>query len=192
MPPAPIKSVFIIAFTDNRELRLELENNLAAAAVKRGLTAYKSMEIIGSVDMKQMAPVKDVFIKKLKDLNCESVFTVALVNVLSETRYVPGSSVSYSPYSYGAYGGYGGYGAYGAYGGFGGYYGYAVSTMSTPGYYTTDNKYFIESKLFDLKTDELLLSIQSKAKNPEGIAKSSKEYTDLVMEELENLKSEKK
>jgi len=94
---------------------------------------------------------------------------------------------AYSPYSYGAYGGYGGYGPYSPYGGFGGYYGFTVSTMSSPGYYTTDNKYFIEAKLFDKKSDTLLLSIQSKASNLKGIEASSKLYTEELMKELKKL-----
>ena len=191
-PAEPLKSVFIIAFTDNMQLRAQLENDLAAAAVKRGLIAYKSIELVGPVDIKLIAPVKDVFLKKLNDLNCESIFTVALVNQISETKYVQGSNYSYSPYAYGAYGGYGGYGAYGTYGGFGGYYGYAVSTLSTPGYYTTDNKYFIEGKLFDLKTDEVLFSIQSRTTNPSGIEKSSKEYTEILMENIKEMNLRKK
>jgi len=185
LPAEPLKSVFIIAFTDNMELRNHLESDLAVAAQERGLKTYKSMDIIGPVDMKLMAPVKDVFVKKLRDLNCESIFTVALVYERSETKYVEGTT--YSPYSYGMYGGYGGYGAYGMYGGFGGYYGYAVNTMSTPGYYTTDQKYFIEGKLFDAKTEEVLLSIQTKADNPSGIEKSSKQYTKTLMEEVKRL-----
>ena len=98
----------------------------------------------------------------------------------------------YTPYAYGSYGGYGGYGAYGPYGGFGGYYGYAVSTMSTPGYYKTDNKYFLEAKMFDLKTEELLLSIQTKADNPSALEKSSKEYTQTLMDEIKELRTKKK
>jgi hypothetical protein len=192
IPAEPIKSVFIIAFTDNMELRMHLENDFAAAAEKKGIKTYKSMDVIGPVDIKLIAPVKDVFLKKLQDLNCETVFTVALVHEISETKYVPSSSVSYSPYSYGAYGGYGGYGAYGPYGGFGGYYGYAVNTVTTPGYYTTDKKYFIESKLFNLKTDDLLLSVQSKAENPSGIEKSSKQYTTMVMDEIKSMNLQKK
>ena len=192
LPPTPIKSVFIIAFTDNIKIRSSLETDLAAAAEKKGLKAYRSLDIIGPVNIKEMAPVKDVFVKKLKALNCETVFTVALVNDLSETRYVPASSVTYSPYGYGAYGGYGGYGAYGMYGGFGGYYGYMVTTMSSPGYYTTDKKYFIEGKLFDLNSGEVLLSIQSKAHNPPDIEKSSKKYTETLMEEVKRLNLQKK
>ncbi len=173
----------------NMELRTKLENELAAAAEKRGMKAYKSMDIIGPVDLKLVAPVKDVFLKKLTDLNCESIFTIAVVDVQSETRYVPGSN-EYSPYSYAPYGAYGGYG--GAYGGFGGYYSYTVNIISTPGYYTTDNTYFIEGKLFELKTGELLLSVQSKASNPSGIEKSSKEYTVSLMDEINSLTPKRK
>jgi hypothetical protein len=192
IPAEPIKSVFVVAFTDNMDVRLHLEENIAEAAKKKGLKAYKSTDIIGTVEMKYVAPVKDVFLKKLHDLNCEAIFTVALVDAVSETKYVPGTTASYSPYAYGAYGGYSGYGAYGPYGGFGGYYGYAISTVSTPGYYQTDNEYFIEAKLFDVKTDDLLLSIQSKAKNPAEIAKASKQYTESLMEEIKRMRLRKK
>jgi hypothetical protein len=195
LPETPIKSIFIIAFTDNMAVRAELESGLAAEAQKKGLKPYMSMNVIGPVDIKHIAPVKEVFLKKLQDLNCESIFTIALVDKVSETRYVPGST-AYSPYSYGGYGygGFGGYGmgGYGAYGGFGGYYSYASTTMSTPGYYTTDKKYFLEAKIFSLKTDDLLLSIQTRADNPDDIEKSSKQYIETLMDEIETLTLKKK
>jgi len=188
LPPEPIKSIFIIAFTDNLDVRATLEKDLATAATKRGLKAYKSLDIVGPVEIKSMAPVKDVFIKKLLDLGCEAVLTTALVQSSSETKYTPASDITYSPYAYGTYAGYGGFAPYGAYGGFGGYYGYAVTTMSTPGYYTTTSKYFVEAKVFDLKTDETLLSLQTKVENPETIEKASKAYTDLFVEEVKELR----
>jgi len=193
LPAEPVKSVFIMAFTDKMDVRSHLEDALAVAAQKKGLKTYKSIDVIGPVDMKYIAPVKDVFMKKLQALNCETIFTIALVNATSETKYVGGTTIStYMPYSYGPYGGYGGYGANAAYGGFGGYYGYAVTTMSTPGYYTTDNKYFLEAKMFDLPTEELLLSIQTKADNPASIEKSSTEYAETVMDEIKRLGLRKK
>jgi hypothetical protein len=198
LPENPIKSVFIIAFTDNMQVRAHLESDLAAEAQKKGLKTYMSMNVIGPVDIKHIAPVREVFLKKLQDLNCETIFTIALVDQVSETRYVQGST-GYSPYSYGGYGGFGGYGmggygmgGYGAYGGFGGYYSYASSTMSTPGYYTTDKKYFLEAKMFSLKTDDLLLSIQTKADNPDHIEESSKQYIGTLMDEIEILTLKKK
>ena len=183
----PVKSVFIMAFTDNIEARAYLENDLAAAAQKKGLKTYKSVDVVGPVEMKYIAPVKDVFMKKLEALNCETIFTVALVDATSETKYVGSATVVYSPYPYGPYNGTGGYSANGAYGGFGGYYNYAVTTMSSAGYYKTEKQYFLEAKMFRLKTEELLLSIQTRADNPEGIEKSSKEYTKAVMDEIKKL-----
>ncbi len=192
MPAEPLKSVFIMAFSDNLEVRSNLEYALAEAAEKKGLKTYKSLDIIVPVYMKSIAPVKDVFIKKLRDLGCESILTIALVNATSETKYVEGSTLSvYAPYSYNEYGNYSGYGAYGSYGGFGGYYGYAVTTMS-PGYYKTDKQYFLETKLFDLKTDEVLLSIQTTAKNPKDIEKSSLKYTETLMKKIESMDLRKK
>ena len=139
LPPEPIKSVFVIAFTDNPEVRVQLEDDVAAAAAKKGIKAYKSLDIIGPVELNQVAPVKDVFIKKLKDLNCETVYTIALVDAKSETHYTPPTNAPgvYTPYSYAPYMQYSGYsaaaGGYGPYGGFGGYYGFAIGNLSTPG-----------------------------------------------------------
>src|SRR5215204_298360 len=186
MPEEPVKSVFIIAFTDNIEARAYLENNLVAAAEQKGIKAYKSIDVVGAVEMKYIAPVKDVFMKKLQALNCETIFTVALVDATSETKYVGGATVVYSPYPYGPYNGVGGYSANAAYG-FGGYYNYAVTTMSSAGYYKTEKKYFLEAKMFDLNTEELLFSIQTQADNPEAIEKSSKDYTKSVMDEIKKL-----
>jgi len=193
VPPEPIKSVFIIAFTDNIDVRSHLEDDIAAAAEKKGIKAYKSLEFIGPVELKLVAPVKDVFLKKLDSLNCETVFTVALVDYKSETRYVPPTTSPgvYSPYSYSPYVQYSGYSAASPYGGFGGYYGFAIGNLSTPGYYSTTSKYFLEAKLFDLKTDDLLLSIQSMAKNPKEIEKSSKKYVETVMGTIKDMKLRK-
>ena len=188
LPPEPLRSIFIIAFTDNLDVRATLEKDLATAAQKRGLKAYKSLDIVGPVEIKAMAPVKDVFIKKLQDLGCEAILTTALVHATSKTKYTPASSMTYSPYAYGSYAGYGGFTPYGVYGGFGGYYGYAVNTMTTPGYYTTTSKYFVEAKVFDLKTDETLMSMQTKVENPETIEKTSKAYTDLFVEEIKDIR----
>jgi hypothetical protein len=194
IPPEPIKSVFVIAFTDNPQVRVHLEDDIAAAAEKKGIKAYKSLDIIGPVELKQIAPVRDVFLKKLQDMNCETVFTVALVDSKSETHYVPPTNAPgvYTPYSYAPYVQYSGYGAaasgYGPYGGFGGYYGFAIGNLSQPGYYTTSSKYFIECKLFDLKTDETLLSMQSKVTNPSEIEKSSKAFVQSVVETIRDMK----
>ena len=171
----PYKSTFIVVLTDNLEVKTVLENNLAKAVREKGLTAYTSMENFGPITGREGLPVKESFLKKVADLKCESIFTVALIHETSETKYTPSSTVSYAPYP-----------AYGYYGMFGGYYEHQ-STVYTPGYYTNDKKFFLESNLYDAKTQELVLSIQSKADNPGVIEKSSKKYTEELITELKAL-----
>src|SRR6476660_8060392 len=171
----PYKSTFIVVLTDNLEVKTVLENNLAKAVREKGLTAYTSMENFGPITGREGLPVKESFLKKVADLNCESIFTVALIHETSETKYTPSSTTSYAPYP-----------AYGYYGMFGGYYDYQ-STVYTPGYYTNDRKFFLESNLYDAGTQELVLSIQSKADNPDVIEESSKKYTEELIKELKAL-----
>jgi len=180
--PEPYKSVFIVALTANMEAKTTLEVDLAAAAEARGMKAFKSIDNFGPVASLESLPVKDALMKKIKDLGCEAIFTEALVDKHSETRYVPGAaSVSvYTPYN-----------SYGYYGNFGNYYAYGA-TMYSPGYYTTDKTYFIESNLFDVKTEDLVMSIQSKAENPSGIEKASQEYMKTIVSEVDKARKDKK
>ena len=171
----PYKSTFIVVLTDNLEVKTVLENNLAKAVREKGLTAYTSMENFAPLTGREGLPVKESFLKKVAELKCESIFTVALIHETAETKYTPSSTVSYAPYP-----------TYGYYGMFGGYYDYQ-STVYTPGYYTKDKKFFLESNLYDAKTQELVLSIQSKADNPDVIEKSSKVYTKELITELKAL-----
>jgi hypothetical protein len=177
----PYKSIFIMVLTDNMNVKTILEHDLSVAAKERGLKVSTSIDAFGPIGLSQVSNIKDILTKKLETLGCETVFFVALKDKQSETRYVPGNSISYSPY--------GGYGPYGAYGTYGGYYGYGFSMgYYSPGYYTTDKTYFIESNLYDAKTEKLLVSIQSKAVNPDVIEKSSQTYTKSLMFEIDKIR----
>jgi hypothetical protein len=75
--------------------------------------------------------------------------------------------------------GYGGYG-------FGGYYGYmAPSIYSTPGYTTTDKTYFMEARLFEAASENMVWSAQSEAYNPSKIDKFSKDYSSMLVEQMQ-------
>ena len=67
--------------------------------------------------------------------------------------------------------------SYGMYGSYYGYYNYYHPYVYSPGYYTTDRTYYIESNFYDLEEDQLLWSIQSEAHNPSSIDSFFKEYS---------------
>jgi hypothetical protein len=177
----PYGSVFIIVLTPNLDTRTILENQLAAGATAHGVKAVKSLEVFGPVTANGDTMVLKALIKKVTESGCKTVMTVALVDSKSETKYHEASSSTYQPYSYGPYGNYG-------YGNFSNYYGYAFSTGGyySPGYYTTDNTYYIETNLYEVSTQDILFSIQTKAVNPDDIEKSSEHFTVKLLEELKS------
>ena len=173
MLPGKYHSIFLLVLTPNFEAREIIENELANAAKAKGITVVKSIDVYPPFNTKESTPSEEMILKKVAEKNCETIFVTTLVDAKSETKYVPGTSVSYNPYPY-----------YGHYGTFGGYYGYYNNYAYSPGYYSTDNTYFLESNLYDAKTHELLISIQSKAVNPPQIQKSASMYAQQLVEEI--------
>lgn len=180
MSGRPYGSVFIIALTANLDTRTILENELAAAAKAHGLKAVRSLEAFGPVTANGDTNVLKALVRKVKESGCKTVLTVALVDSKSDTKYHAASSSTYQPYAYQPY--------YGNYGAFSNYYGYAFSTGGyySPGYYTTDNTYYIETNLYEVATEDILFSIQTKAVNPEDLKKSSQEFTVKLLDELKS------
>jgi hypothetical protein len=159
--------------TQNYEAQVNLENDLATAAESKGIKTVRSIDAFGAILTVDKLPKKEILIQAIKDLGCDAIFSVAVVDRQSETYYTPATSSSiYTPYS--------GYGYY-----YSGFYSYSPA-FYTPGYYTTDKTYFIESNLYDANTEKLLISMQSKVVNPGEITKASKQYTKILVTELQN------
>jgi hypothetical protein len=167
-----VKTIFIAVIAQNIEVKSTLENDLYQTAAAHGIKAIRSIDVYPPTLVRENLPSKDVLLKKIRDLGCDAIFTVALVDHKSETRYVS-TTTAYAPYPY-----------YGYYGTFGTYYDYSMNLYSS-GYYTTDNTYYLESNLYNAKTEALIMSMQSKAENPSSIEKSSREYTQALLGELE-------
>jgi hypothetical protein len=174
----PYKSVLIIVLTENMDAKVAIENDLAVAARERGLKAYTFLDVFGPIATVEFLPKHEIIQKRASELPAETIFTVAVVDVMSTTRYHPSSEMMYTPVA-----------SYGYYGNFGGYYGNVMSVYQ-PGYYTSTKKYFLESNLYDVASGELLMSIQSKAVDPQSIKKASTKYTATLMEEIRNLRKQ--
>lgn len=166
------KNIFVVALTQNLEARQAFENSVARYIEREGGKAIKSLDVYGPISSKGALPSHESFLAKVNELGCDAIFTVTLVDSRSETRYVPGTT-SYAPYP-----------SYGYYGSFGGYYGYNYGVVYEPGYYVTDQTYFVESNLFDASNEEILFSIQSKTTNPPELLKAADQYSMTLVNEL--------
>lgn len=166
-------SIYIAALTQNMDAKTSLELALGDEVRKRHLRAVMSVDAMLPHFTKENAPTKEEMLKVLKDKNCDAIFIVSLLDVKTESRYVPATTTSYAPYP-----------AYGHYGGWYGYYGYTYGQVYEPGYYTSEKKFYLESSLFDIDTETILWSGQSKATNPANVDEFTKDYVKTVMDDL--------
>lgn len=167
----PYKRIFVIAMTENQAARNIVEDDLSRAIVEHNFEVVESVNVFPATFTKKTAPSKEVIIEKVKELDCDLIFAVSLLDSKTQTRYVPGT-VSYAPYP-----------AYSYYGGFGSYYGYYSPTVYSPGYYTTDDIYYMEANLFDVKTGNILWSVQTEAYNPSNLNQFSASYSNVIIDQ---------
>ncbi len=162
--------VFIYGIFPNEGTRQSMEDALAKAAATEGIEVVKSYQAFGPNFPKQSTTDEDIM-AKIRESGCDAVFTTSLVDVKSETRYVPGTTM-YAPYP-----------SYGYYGSFGGYYSQSAYIYE-PGYYTEDNIYFLESNLYDAENGEIVWSVQSEVYNPANADNAARQYAALLFDKL--------
>jgi hypothetical protein len=155
----PFNKVLVIAQLKDDSSRRIAEDKIVATSSKGNFIA--SYNYLKSDQKDQKLVVSDL----LKD-GIEGIILMRLTDVEKSTDYVQGSNY-YGGWGYGRgyYGGYGGWG-YG-----GGYY-------STPGYYEENKTYYVETSIFDVKSNKLLWSGTTSTLNP---SKANEVIDDIIL-----------
>lgn len=96
--------------------------------------------------------------------NFTHVLLMRLADIEKETSYVPGTTSFY--------------------GGYGRYYAYGAGMYSSPGYYTTDKNYFIETTVYSVEPDKLLWTGTTKSVNPTKIEKTVNDIADVLSDKM--------
>ena len=156
---APNKAL-VIAMVKDETSRRVIEDQL----VKRISTPSTASYTLISTDMLKEA--SDEALKKvITDGKFTHVLLMRLADVEKETSYVPGTTTSF-------------------YGGYGRYYGYGAGMYSTPGYYTTDKNYFVETTVYSINPDKLIWTGTTKTVNPSKLNKAVNDIADVVTEKM--------
>ena len=167
------KSIFVSALTTDIPAKSAIENGLQNKLAPM-LKVYKSTEVFPpdfeSANRSDQAALLD----KIRSTNADAIMTVALVDKDKEQRYVPGTA-SYNPML-----------RYGYYGRWSAYRGYWSPLYSTPGYYVTDKTYYLETNLYDTKTEELIWSAQSATYNPSDMNSFLKGYLNSIEKKMKD------
>ena len=150
------KKVFLTVIASDYAMKQTVENQLASALQTNGIEVVKSID---AFPPGQQIQDKEVLLDKIKSYNPEAIFTVALIDKATEQRYVPGNFYNY-------------------------YSGWSQSVYS-PGYYTNDKIYYLETNLYDAEAVDLIWSAQSETYNPSNIDSFMEGYRKAIRKKLE-------
>lgn len=169
-PGKPYNTIYIIAITQNETRQPLIENEMADVLISRGRKIVLNSEIFPPSFSAVKELTKEQLAGTIKNRGCDAVLTFAVLDTKTETSYNQGTA--YYPMNYGYYGSYYGY------------YSHYYPVVYSPGYYSVNKTYYIETNFFDVETDRLLWSIQSEAYNPSDIDIAFKEYASLILNKL--------
>ncbi len=166
----PYQSIFVIVLSQNTGNSFTVEDRMAAIIASRGQKAVVSSSVFPPKFSISEDFTREDMAEAIKRTGCDAVFMISVLDVLSVETYQPGRA--YHPMNYGMYGSYYGY------------YSHYSPMVYSPGYYTTDKTYYIETNFYDLEEDVLLWSIQSEAYNPSSLDSWFDQYSYDLLNEL--------
>jgi len=166
----PYTSIFVIVLSENTGHSFSVEDRMAGIIASRGQKAVLSSSVFPPKFSISEDFTREDMAAAIKRTGCDAVFMISVLDVKSVESYQPGTA--YYPMNYGMYGSYYGY------------YSYYSPMVYSPGYYTTDKTYYIETNFYDLEEDLLLWSIQSEAYNPSSLDSWFDQYSFNLLNEL--------
>lgn len=166
-----INTILVTALTSRVNARQTAEDDLAKALQSLGYKTVKSLDVMPPKFTEGKEPDKEALFAKIQETNADAILTVALIHEETDSRYT-GRTTPYAPMQFGYYGN------------FWGYYNAWYPTLFSTGYYEEDQVYFIETNLYDASSQELLWSGQSQTYNPGSLARFSKEFANVAVNEM--------
>ncbi len=191
--------LYVMAMFPNMETRVAVENAMVDALVAKGIRAmvsYDEFPMAGkSKELMEMArdstmveQLKHGFKDKIIKKEADALFMISAFDVQKTKEYHQGGpSITIAAPVYGnsyPYPGYGGSSSPYAYGSYYDYYAYNVATAHSEGYYTTSSTYYLQNNLFDVSTEHLVYSSQSKTIDYKDLNDESAKWSALIVEDI--------
>ncbi|AQG81984.1 hypothetical protein [Spirosoma montaniterrae] len=162
--------VLVAALTSDAYARQTVETDLVSRLQRKGIQATRSIDIFPPTFREGKLPAREDIIKTIRETGHDAVLTASLIKSNTETRYVPGT-LTYAPV-----------GPY--YSNFYGYYSRVYPMVYSSDYYTTLDTYFLETNLYEVGSEKLLWSAQSKTYDPPSIRDFSRDLAQLTVDRL--------
>jgi len=168
----PYNKVFVVVLSPNSTANYDIESQMANTLIARGFKVVRSTDIFPPKFSITKDMTREQLTESIAKKGCDAVLVLALLDSKTVESYSPGTV--YAPVNYGYYGS------------FYGYYNYYYPVVYSPGYYSYDKTFYLETNLYDLGNDKLLWSVQSEARNPSSIDDWFKKYSVMLINHLKS------
>jgi len=168
--PDKFKKVVVLGLVreNDRTLREKMEQHLVGDLRELGYDAVCSCDEYNPKAFENMT--EEQALTKMRNSGVDAVLTIVLLDKTQERYYVPGRVV-YSPYTL-------------YQGRFWRYSRVMYDRIYTEGYYTTDTKYFWETNLYDMASNDLVYSSQSQSFDPLSADNLGHEYGQMIVKDM--------
>lgn len=153
---------------NDRAVQEKMENHLVGDLKDLGYNAVSSLQEYGPKVFDNMN--EEAALQRLKNSGVDAVLTIVMLDKQKESKYVP-ENIYYSPYGF-------------YYNRFWGYRTTLYRRIYEPGYYVNSTKYFWESNLYDMATQQLIYSVQTESFDPAGAESLGHEYGQLIINDM--------
>jgi hypothetical protein len=167
-------NIFIAAISSNIPAKQAVEAGLQAQLQQRGLTVVKSMDVFPPNFSTQTGQQKELVLSKIQSTNADGILTIALLKKETENRFIRTGGGYWNPGV-----------RYGYYNRFWNYYNNWSPYLNAPGYYDQEQVYYLETNLYDAKTEELIWAAQSETYDPSSIDNFLKGYVKSILERMQ-------
>lgn len=167
------KHIAVASLIQDQGTKSVIENEIKEELQDEGVNASAENGSITDQLVKDEAQKSEI-LQQINQEGKDAIMTISVIASDTETRYVPGTTV-YDPVN-----------TFGYYNNFWGYYDNVYPMVYDPGYYTVDQVYYLETNLYDAKTEELVWSAQSETYNPTDLQEFADDFAEDIVEHLED------
>ncbi len=144
---------------NDRLLQENMENHFIGDLKNLGYHSISALKEYGPKAFNKMD--EETAISTLQNSGVEAILTIVLLDKKKERKYVPSNPIRFWSHSRDFY-----------------------DRIYTPGYFVTDTKYFWESNFYDMKTQQLLYSVQTTSFDPSDKESMAHEYGKMIVKNM--------
>jgi hypothetical protein len=163
-----MKKIMVAALLpdNSRKLQKSMEKQLVDELKTKGVNAVSAYEVYGP---KYFPQDEKKAVDKMQESGVDGFLTIVLMDKSKEQNYNPGYS-QFQPLGY--------------YRNWFGYYRTVYGRVYTPGYYTSQTKYYWESNLYNVPAEKLIYSAQSESFDPSSVNKLANDYSGKLINDM--------